>query len=175
MPWPTCVWKPRDHGGQSRCRSRRLASGFFRRTHSASSRALLSSTASGSRWLRVNWPPITTSSSSRPNTASGRFFVGRMPHNARRDVRPRSPLTRDRAAPLSSCGTRVPIVPPARSQVGAVPPISATTRARTSARSDSGIAMPATKRMARTSDSARSAEIASHFASQTAATPGFSR
>jgi hypothetical protein len=60
----------------------------------------LSSTASGSNWPPVSWPPSTTSSSSRPNAVSGRFFVGRLPHDTRRDVRPRSLLPTDRAAPL---------------------------------------------------------------------------
>jgi hypothetical protein len=60
----------------------------------------LSATASGSNWPPVSWPPSTTSSSSRPNAVSGRFFVGRLPRDARRDVRPGSLVPADRAAPL---------------------------------------------------------------------------
>ena len=80
--------------------TQRLVSGCCRRTPSASSRALLSATVSGSNWPPVSWPPSTTSSSSRPNAVSGRFFVGRLPRDARRDVRPRSLVPGDRAASL---------------------------------------------------------------------------
>ena len=52
-------------------------------------------------------------------------------------------------------------------------PASATTRARTAARSGSEISMPATRRTARASNSTRPWEIASHFASQTDSPPCF--